>query len=347
MSALLVRIQTDSHPVIARKAVLIAISCTLTLLFLSGCGQVVALIPTATPGPEPGATFSPPAGPTPVVTPTPAPYTPPPTPTFTATPQPTVYLVVPGDTLSRIAVQYGVSVEALQEENNILDPRTLQPGQQLVIPFGSPNDGVQAPARPTPTPIPFAHQRVHFSFTPLGGLWVLGEVKNTNSLTLEQIRVGVRLLDANEETLAVEHGSALLNLVEPGDVAPFAILFERAPKEFASYQIYPLSGVPAYEGGYYQDLVVEDLVFRGELFTSYRVTGSVKNVGQDEAIEVQVILTAYDSLDRVIAARTIAPAHNVIATDGVTSFTAILVPLGGPVERVHAAAQGRRYPAAN
>ena len=347
LSALLVRIQMDSYPVIARKAALIAINCTLALLFLSGCGQVVALIPTSTPGPGPRSTYSPPAGPTPGVTATPAPYTPPPTPTFTATPQPTVYLVEPGDTLSRIAIQYGVSVEALQEENNILDPRTLQPGQQLVIPFGRPTDGVQAPSRPTPTPIPFAHQRVHFSFTPLGGLWVLGEVENTNSITLEQIRVGVKLLDANEETLAVEHGSALLNLVEPGDVAPFAILFERAPKEFASYQIYPLSGVPAYEGGYYKDLDVEDLAFEGELYTSYQVTGSVRNVGQDEAIEVQVILTAYDSLDRVIAARTIAPVNNVIAADGATTFTAILVPVGGPVERVHAVAQGRRYPAAN
>ena len=331
----------------ARKFVLFALSCISALLFLSGCGQVIAIIPTSTPEPEPGATYSPPAGPTPVVTATPAPYTPPPTPTFTATPDPTVYLVVPGDTLSRIAIQYGVTVEALQEENNILDPRTLQPGQQLVIPFGNANGGDPAQARPTPTPIAFAHQRVHFSFTPLGGLWVLGEVENTSAFTLEQIRVGVKLLDANEETLAVEDGSALLNLVEPGNVAPFAILFEKAPKEFASYQIYPLSSVPAYEGGYYKDLAVEDLAFEGELNASYEVTGSVRNVGQDEATGVQVVLTAYDSLDRVIAARTIAPAHNIIAADGATTFTAILVPLGGPIERVHAAAQGRKFPAAN
>ena len=332
---------------IARRSALSAIGVLAALLFLSACGQVIALIPTATPGPEAGATFSPPSGPTPAATATPAPVTPPPTPTFTPTPEPTVYLVEPGDTLSRIAIQYGVSVEALQEENNILDPRTLQPGQQLVIPFGNATEGGQPLSRPTPTPIPFAHQKIHFSFTPLGGLWVLGEVENTNAFTLEQIRVGVTLLDANQATLAVEQGSALLNLVEPGAVAPFAILFEKAPKEFASYQIYPLSGVPAYEGGYYKHLVVEDLAFEGERLTSYQVTGTVRNIGQDETLEVQVILTAYDQLDRVIAARTIAPAQNVIAADGVTTFSAILVPLGGPIERIHAAAQGRRYPAGN
>ena len=337
----------NSLPVIARKAALFAIGAISALIFLSGCGQVITLIPTSTPVPAPTATFLPPSGPTPVATATPAPFTPPPTPTFTATPEPTVYLVAPGDTLARIAAQYGVSVEALQEENNILDPRTLQPGQQLVIPFVLSTDGGLAQARPTPTPIPFAHQKVHFSFTPLGGLWVMGEVENTSAFTLEQVRVGVKLLDANQATLVEEQGSALLNLVDPGGVAPFAILFEKAPKEFASYQIYPLSGVPAYEGGYYRDLVVEDLAFEGERYTSYQVTGSVRNVGQEETIEVQVILTAYDPLDRVIAARTIAPAHNVVAADGVTTFTAILVPSGGPVERIHAAAQGRRYPAGN
>ena len=339
----------NSLPMIARKAALFAIRAISALIFLSGCGQVITLIPTSTPVPEPTATFLPPSGPTTVATATPAAFTPPPTPTFTATLEPTVYLVAPGDTLTRIAEQYGVSVEALQEANNILDPRTLQSGQQLVIPFALSTDGGLAQARPTPTPIPisFAHQKVHFSFTPLGGIWVLGEVENTSGFTLEQVRVGVKLLDANQATLVEEQGSALLNLVEPGGVAPFAILFEKAPKEFAGYQIYPLSGVPAYEGGYYRDLVVEDLAFEGERYTSYQVTGSVRNVGQEEAIEVRVILTAYDPVDRVIAARTIAPAHNVVTADGVITFTAILVPLGGPVERIHAAAQGRRYPAGN
>ena len=336
-----------SFPMVARRPSQVAIGVVSALLLLAACGQVIALIPTSTPGPGPASTFSPPSEPTPAATPTPAPVTPLPTWTFTPTPEPTVYLVVPGDTLSRIAIQYGVSVEALQEENNILNPRTLQPGQQLVIPFGNLDEEGQAPARPTPTPIPFAHQKVHFSFTPLGALWVLGEVENTNAFTLEQIRVGVKLLDADHATLAEEHGSVLLNLVEQGGVAPFAILFERAPKEFASYQIYPVSGVPAYEGGYYLDLVVEDLAFEGEPLSSYVVTGTVRNVGQIETFELQVILTAYDPVDRVIAARTIAPANNVIAADGVTAFTAILVPIGGPVERIHAVAQGRRFPADN
>ncbi len=56
----------------------------------------------------------------------------PPTPTPTPTPQ--IYIVQSGDTLSWIAVQYGVTVEALMLRNNIEDPRSLRSGQKLVIP---------------------------------------------------------------------------------------------------------------------------------------------------------------------------------------------------------------------
>ena len=332
---------------IASKVAVFAIGVLSALFALLGCGQIITPIPTTTPMPEATATFVPPAGPTLVATATPAPFTPPPTPTPTSTPAPTIYTVLTGDTLGRIATQFGISVAALQEENNILDPRTLQPGQQLVIPPPEAAGGGPGVASPTPTPITFAHQKVHFSFTPLGGLWVLGEVENTSAFTLEQVRVGVRLLNEQQETLAEEEGLVLLNLIEPGRVAPFAILFEEAPKEFASYLIYPLSGVPAYEGGYYQNLAVEDLTSKGERYTSYTIQGTVRNTGQEEAIDVQIILTAYDSLDRVITTRKIAPDHNVVAAGGATTFTAILVPFGGPVERIHAAAQGRRYPAGN
>jgi len=44
------------------------------------------------------------------------------------------YVVRSGDTLSRIARQYGVTVRAIQERNRISDPRSLRLGQRLVIP---------------------------------------------------------------------------------------------------------------------------------------------------------------------------------------------------------------------
>jgi len=44
------------------------------------------------------------------------------------------YVVKPGETLSKIAQQLGVSVEALSKANNIQDPSKIHAGQELVVP---------------------------------------------------------------------------------------------------------------------------------------------------------------------------------------------------------------------
>ncbi len=49
----------------------------------------------------------------------------------------TSYTVQSGDTLSSIALQYGVSVANLESANNVSDGSIIQVGQQLVVPAGS------------------------------------------------------------------------------------------------------------------------------------------------------------------------------------------------------------------
>ena len=84
--------------------------------------------PTATPAPvatvSPTATASPP-------TPTP---TPAPSPTATSGAGPQQYTVEPGDSLSRIANRFNVTVEALQAANDIDNPSSIVVGQVIVIP---------------------------------------------------------------------------------------------------------------------------------------------------------------------------------------------------------------------
>ena len=321
-----------------------ALGCALLVPALAACGRVVTLIPARTPTAELPAALSA-AAPRPTATP--APYTPPPTLSLTPSPTPVIYIVRGGDILGSIADQFGVTVAALRAANNNVDPRTLQIGQELVIPRLTATGAAVPSGELTPTPMPFEVQNVHFSHTPIGGLWVLGEILNTSADTLEQVEVGVRLLDERAETLAEASVAALLSLVPPQQVAPFAVVFQEAPKEFQSYEIFPLSGVPAYEGGYYQELAVENLAREGRRLAAYAIRGAVRNTGDATAFDVQVIVTAYDPLQRVIAIRKISPDQNVVPVGGETAFTAILAPLGGPVARVHVVAQGRRFPSDN
>ncbi len=315
-----------------------------SLWFLGGCGQIIT--PTPTPQPTPTPTIELEAVATLPPTATPAPYTPAPTPTPTITPTPVIHQIQPGDSLLAIAQQYDLTVAALQDANGILDPRTLQVGQQLIIPSPVEDEDPDANATATPTPIPIMAQNVYFSQTNIGGLWVLGEVLNNSATALEQVRVAVVLLDDADQEIGRASGLVALDFIDVGQTAPFAILFGEAPGRFARYRAFPISAVPAYVGSYYRDLVVENITTEGERYAAYTVEGSVRNVGPEEAVSVQVILTAYDSLDRVIAMRQVVPEYNVVPIGGETTFSAVLAPVGGPVARVEATAQGRRLSAA-
>jgi len=102
----------------------------------------ITLSPTELP---PTATAQPTATPTP----TPRP------PTATPTIEPVVHTVKDGETLSKIAQNYGVTVEAIMEANGLTDPDRIITGQTLIIPYpgGSPPAATPGP-QPTNTPKP-------------------------------------------------------------------------------------------------------------------------------------------------------------------------------------------------
>jgi LysM repeat protein len=304
------------------------------------CGQVITR-PTPTPTPPIVVALQV----TPRPTATPAPYTPEPTATPTITPTPVIYIVQRGDNLLRIAAQFGVSVEALQEANGIFDPRRLQIGESLIIPQEEEEAlSEESPPTPTPTPMPFRIQNLTFHRAPTGELWCLGEVFNTSDVPLEQIQVEITLLDEQKQELERASAFVQADLVEPGERAPFMVQFEGVLSPFASYRAVALGGVPAYVGSYYRDLEVREVHGAGERYAAYRVTGRIANIGPEEAVSVHVIVTVYDALGRVIGVRREVPQHNVIPRGGETTFEVEIAPIGGPVVTYTVLAQGRRLP---
>jgi LysM repeat protein len=95
----------------------------------AACGGASAT-PTPTPTAPPSTLPSPSAVPTPE--PTAAPVD---TPVVTAAPSPTTYVVVKGDNLTRIALRFHVTLQALKDANpQITDANVIKIGQILVIP---------------------------------------------------------------------------------------------------------------------------------------------------------------------------------------------------------------------
>ena len=62
---------------------------------------------------------------------------------------PEVYLVQSGDTLSEIAIEFNVSVEAIAEASDLSDPDALEVGQELTIPCET---AEETSTETTPTP---------------------------------------------------------------------------------------------------------------------------------------------------------------------------------------------------
>lgn len=314
-----------------------------SLLMLAGCGQVITRVtPTPLPRSTPVAVLTTAATARP--TSTPAPYTPAPTATPTVTPTPVIYRIASGDTLLKIAQQFGVSVAGIQDINGITDPRSLRVGQELLIPVEEAEDVAAGTPTAEPTPLPFTVKNLSFSNTPLGGLWCFGEILNSTGADLEQAGINIKLLDADGNVLAEEHAYVGVDLLRPNAKAPFAVRFASPPQSFSSYQALPWKGVAGYLGSYYLDLEVRDTAGAGERYATYTVTGVVANVGPEDAVEITVTVTLYDALGRVIGMRRAVPDHNVILRGGQTTFSIELTPAGGPVASFHAEAQGRRVP---
>ena len=133
---------------------------TIQRLVAEAVKATIEAMPTATPYP----TYTP--------VPVAATYTPsanvnPPRPTNTATVAPITpgsqsgsafrtHIVVAGDTLSGLAKEYGTTVEAIMEANDLSDPSLIIVDQVLSIPVGEvgPTSTPSTPATPTPTETP-------------------------------------------------------------------------------------------------------------------------------------------------------------------------------------------------
>jgi LysM repeat protein len=310
-------------------------------LCLTGCGQVItrptpaAAKPTATP-------TQPVVAPTPLPTPTATvdTYTPAPTATATATPEPIIYRVVAGDTLDRIAARYDVPKNVLREINGIENELALQVDQDLIIPV----TGWGGPAEPTPTvtatPLPVAIENVTFQPSALGELTVLGEVRNLSAVDLERVLVQIALFDELDRPLVSRAATMALDAVAPGQRAPFAMHFDQVPR-FASYQATVLAAAPAYVGSLVRSLEPQGVSMESMGDGIVRLDGRIRNVGDQEAVDVFVVATVYDPLGRVAGMRRVPTEPGTIAFGGgEAEFSVEIVP-AGPVVTYTIQSQGR------
>lgn len=313
---------------------------TCIYLAVVGCGQTLIPTPAVVVEKETSPSSE---RPTPTITArptsTPRPATPTPIPTPTMTPTPIIYAIEPGDTLLSIAIQFDRSTERIQEANGIVDPRLLQIGQELIIP--PPPADEEDPPTPTPTPLPLLIEGLNFEETRQGTLWCLGEVRNPADSAVAEVVVEAVLFDGEGVLLSRETTFAQLDVVQPGEAVPFAILFQTPPDTFAQYQVVAISGVPvSEEARYYFDLQAVEVRGKPVSVTLYRMTGELHNRGERDAEAIRLVAVAYDEDDRVLAQRQVGLEISLLKAGATTPFTVDLTITQGIVDRFNVVAQG-------
>ena len=263
----------------------------------------------------------------------------PPTPTFTPSPTPTpvVHVVVQGDTLFGIALDYGVTVDALLLANGLDLDQFLRIGQALIIPLGeeeAADSGVAAPVGhmilPTPTPLPLEMTAATLYQTPVGGVWCLGEVVNTTAGPVTNMQVQVTLVSADGQPLMTGLTLAAADYLAPGKRAPFAILFKAPPAGFSDAQVRLLRGEAISQ---ITAAFVPLDVARVEGAVSgpqYRVTGQLLNNSAVTLNRISVVVTLYDDESQVVGYRQkVYGAEEVIISAGQSwEFRLLLTPQG-------------------
>ncbi len=215
-----------------------------------------------------------------------------PTATATATPTPIVYQVEEGDTLLGIAINNRTTVDEIRALNPGVVPELLQIGQQLELP---------PPATPlfqgeasTPLPLQVTVEQVNFYRTPVGSLWVLGEVVNEGDFPAADLQVQIDFPGGLSVPAWVQPP-----LLPAGARAPFAALVREAPELDAVPAVSIAAGAPlADAGSHYLDLAVETAAatIEEDLVT---ITGAITNTGTAGAVSIAVVATFYDAQGRV------------------------------------------------
>lgn len=311
----------------------------LLIWIVVGCGRVITPTPqkSVTPEPTPVAVNTPTFTPRPTATPKIA--TPIASPTPTVTPTPIIYAVQSGDTLLKIAIQFDRPAEAIQEANGIVDPRFLQIGQTLIIP--PPEQNADTPPTPTPTPPPLNVTSIYFQEAKDGSLWSLGQVFNPGDTPLTEVVVEAALFDAQGVLLAREAAFTQLDAIRPGESAPFAILFETPPGDYAQYQVAAVAGVPlSAQTRYYFDLETFDVrgSERGE--NVYRVRGQLRNFGSSDVESIRLVVIAFDEEEQVLAQRQANLAVTLLKAGAATPFELDLIIPNGTVDHYQVLGQG-------
>lgn len=142
----------------------------------------------------------------------------------------------------------------------------------------------------------------HSSYERCPGLWhIVGEVENTGKDNVIGLEMTAHLYDEGGKVIGFGFGFASVKVLEPGQRSPFKIVVSEAG--FKHYELRAKFGTTIQNPYRGLKILMDDSHL--DEFGHYRVTGRVKNEGDQDVTSVRVTGTFYDSEGTVIATESV------------------------------------------
>lgn len=254
-------------------------------------------------------------------------------------PTPFTYTVRRGDTISSIALKFGVSMDDLQAANPEVSPNAMSVGQVIKIPSNPDNPS----GEPTPSPVPFTIQQVECYSTANKALWCFILAHNDFPDLMENVSAQVTLLDSKDQTVASQTALLPLNILPPNTSLPLTIFFPPEIPSDVEPQVQVLTAIQLLPNDerYLPATVNNTLVQVNADGRSAHVSGVVLLPGDVKpATQVWVAGTAYDEAGRVVGVRRWESSAG-LSPGGSLPFAFMVSSLGGGIERVEFAVEAR------
>ena len=254
-------------------------------------------------------------------------------------PTPFTYTVQRGDTISSIALKFGISMDDLQAANPDVSPNAMSVGQVINIPSNPENPS----GEPTPTPVPFTVQQIECYPTADKGMWCFVLVHNDFADFMENVSAQVTLVDANNTMIASQTALLPLNILPPNTSLPLTVFFPPEIPLDAKPQVQVLTAIRLLpdDERYLPATINNTLVQVNADGRSAQVSGVVLLQGDTKkANQVWVAATAYDESGNVVGVRR-WESNAGLEAGGSLPFAFMVSSLGGEIAQVEFAVEAR------
>lgn len=252
-------------------------------------------------------------------------------------PTPFTYTIRQGDTISSIALKFGVAMDDLQAANPEISPNSMSIGQVIRIPSNPDNPS----GEPTPTPVPFTIQQIECYPTANKGMWCFVLVHNDFSDFMENVSAQVTLVNSDNQMLASQTALLPLNILPPNTSLPLAAYFPPEVQFDAKPQVQVLTAIRLLPGDErYLPAAINNTLVQVSGWSA-RLSGQVVlPAGAKAASQVWVTGTAYDEAGRVVGVRR-WEWNAGLAAGGSLPFEFMVSSLGGEIAWVEFAVEAR------